>query len=434
MTESPTASAVEDVYTARTRRSSALHRLALQHINGGLSRQTLAYDPYPFYAASATAQWITDVDGNRYRDFANNYTSLIHGHRHGPTELAATEILRGSQAIGVPTELEATLAAELRRRMPLLESVRFATSGSEAVGFAARVARAATGRPRALKFEGGFHGGFGDLQHDIWNPPLPAGFAGPSRPSSGGLEPTSTLTAVYNDIASVEAAFARWGDEIAVVILEPFLGNCALIDALPAFARATAEIAHRHGALVLLDEVQGVRVSPRGAHESLGVRPDLIALGKIIGGGQPIAAFGGRREYMEIFDEGGVTQTGTFTATPLALAAGLAALSDFGDADYERLSSLGDEVRSGLREAFAAAGVPVAITGRASMFHISLTRGPMASYRDFQALDMAPWLTLRLALLNRGIFLMKRGTGCLSTPMGREDIDALVDAVVDALP
>lgn len=433
MTESPTVVDAGALYAARTKRSSELHRVALQHISGGLSRQTLAYDPYPFYALSSSAQWITDVDGNRYRDFANNYTSLIHGHRHPRTERATIEVLQGSQALGAPTALEAELAAELRRRMPLLDFVRFATSGSEAVAFAVRVARARTGRSRVLKFEGGFHGGSGDLQRDIWNEPLPVGFAGPARASSGGLEASETLTAVYNDIASVETAFARWGAEIAVVVIEPFLGNCALIDADPVFAQAVAEIAHRHGALVLLDEVQGVRISPRGAHEALGITPDLVTLGKIIGGGQSIAAFGGRKDLMDIFDTGGVIQTGTFTATPLALAAGLATLADFGDAEYARLNALGEEVRGALRHVFAGASVPAVITGRGSMFHISLSSGPMTRYRDFRAADMGAWLTLRLGLLNRGVFLMKRGTGCLSTPMGQEDVQALADAFADAL-
>ena len=336
-------------------------------------------------------------------------------------------------AVGAPSGLEAALAEELARRMPVLESVRFTTSGSEALGFAVRVARAATGRPRVLKLEGGFHGAFGDLQQDIGNPPLPAGRAAPARPSSGGLEPTGTLTAIANDLASVEDAFARWGAEIAVVVMEPFLGNGALLDLEPAFAVGVVALARQHGALVLLDEVQGVRVDPRGAHATWGITPDLVAVGKVIGGGQPLAAYGGRADLMALAADGTVTQTGTFTASPVALAAGLAALADWGPDEQARLDALGERTRVALRTVFLDVGVPAVITGRGSMFHISLVDRPIRAYRDVVAADLGTWLQLRLALLVRGIFLMRRGTGCLSTPMTETDVDTLVAAVEDAL-
>ncbi|BBG04116.1 MULTISPECIES: aspartate aminotransferase family protein [Pseudonocardia] len=396
----------------------------------------MAYPPYPFYASHGEGARLTDLDGNVYLDLINNYTSLIHGHGHARTAEAARAGLIAGQALGTPTVEEAELARELRRRLPALETVRFTSTGSEALQYAIRVARAATGRKRVLKFEGAYHGSEVSLVQDIWpRTALPPGTARPALPSSAGLDDTSTLTAVYNDAAAVASAFGQWGDEIAVVVVEPFLGNNALITATPDFLDAVFEQARAHGALVLFDEIQGLRAAYGGTQSVFGVTPDLVTVGKILSGGFALAGFGGRSDVMAHLADTGdpMPQSGTFTASPIALRAGLAALSDFGEEDYSRLRTLRDGFAARSVEEFARAGMTVHINGMGSMFHININEEPVGSVAQHLRSDHALWIAVRLGLLNRGINMMLRGTGCLSTPMKESDIDIYGDALRDVL-
>ncbi|KJQ53888.1 aspartate aminotransferase family protein [Microbacterium sp. SA39] len=425
-----------ELYTHRTPTSKRLFDEARRIIPGGVSRATLAFEPYPFYAADAAGAVITDVDGNDYIDLVNNYTSLPHGHGHPGTTRAATAQLAVSSAIGAAHTLEAEFAAELRGRIPAAERLHFTTTGSEAVGFAVRMGRVATGRTRVLKFEGGFHGSHNELYQDIAvSPTLDSGTAVPARPASAGLEPTGTITAVYNDPESVRAAFARWGGEIAVVVVEPFLGNAALVTAEPAFLDAIFEIAHGHGALVLFDEVQSLRAGFHGAQGIWGYTPDLVALGKIMGGGHPLAAFGGRAELFESLQgpDPAVLQTGTFTATPVALAAGQAAMAELDPAAYEGLERRTERLRSGIRDRFGRAGVPVRVNGIGSMFNISISDVDVRSFRAFRAADTSLFSALRLEMLNRGVLIMPRGTGCLSTAVTDSQVDHVLVAIEEGL-
>jgi glutamate-1-semialdehyde 2,1-aminomutase len=424
-----------DEYLARTPRSRALFDTANQVIPGGVSRATLAYQPYPFYAATASGAVITDVDGNDYIDLINNFTSLPHGHGHAPTTQAVATELAVSSAIGTAHPLEAQYAAELRQRLPAMERLHFTTTGSEAVGFAVRVARANTGRRRVLKFEGAFHGSHNELYQDISQPPLNSAVSTPSRPESAGLEPTQTITAIYNDVASVRDGFARWGTEIAAVVVEPFLGNSSLVAADADFLDAVFESAHAHGALVIFDEVQALRAGYHGAQGLWGYTPDLVAIGKIMGGGYPLAAFGGRADLMLVLGGSGpqVLQTGTFTASPVFVAAGQAAMRALGKPQYTDLESRTERLRSAIREEFACAGVPVHVNGIGSMFNIALTAEPVTSYRAHRGTDTALLSRLRLELLLRGVLVMPRGTGCLSTAVTDGHIDQVIDALSAAL-
>jgi glutamate-1-semialdehyde 2,1-aminomutase len=423
-------------YEQATPISRRLFEAAQSVIPGGVSRATLAFEPYPFYAVGANGAWIRDADGNGYLDLVNNYTSLPHGHAHGPTNEAVIRELAVSSAIGTAYELETTFAKELRDRIPAMERLHFTTTGSEAVGFAVRAARAHTGRSRILKFEGGFHGSHNDLYQDIaLLPALAPGSSTPSRPSSSGLEPTQSVTAVYNDPASVRNAFENWGDEIAVVVLEPFLGNGALVTATREFLDQVFASAEAAGALVLFDEIQSLRADYAGAQGLWGYRPDLVTLGKIMGGGQPLAAFGGREELFAPFSDARLPllQTGTFTATPIALAAGRAALAYLGRFEYEQLAQRTERLRQGIREVFAEADVPVHVNGLGSMFNISISEEPVTSYRAFRAADDDLLQRVRLELLNSGILIMSRGTGCLSTAVTEGDVDLFLDALATGL-
>jgi glutamate-1-semialdehyde 2,1-aminomutase len=433
----PTAvSSALKLYEQLTPSSRLLFEEARKIIPGGVSRGTLAFEPYPFYASEAAGAVVVDVDGNEYLDLVNNYTSLPHGHGHAATTNAAVAQLSISSAVGTAHALETEYGGDLRRRLPALERLHFTTTGSEAVAFAIRVARAATRRPRILKFEGGFHGSHNELYQDIAvMPPLEAETAQPARPASAGLEPTATITAVYNDPASVQAAFRQWGDEIAAVVVEPFLGNAALVNADAKFLDEIFAEAHARGALVVFDEVQSLRAGYGGAQGRWGYAPDLIAIGKIMGGGHPLAAFGGRAELLDVLDGANppVLQTGTFTATPVALAAGQAAMEAMTAEVYDILEDRTERLRLGVRETFARARVPVHVNGIGSMFNISVTDQVVDSYRTFRAADAAQFAALRLELLVRGILVMPRGTGCLSTAITDNDVDHFLSALDESL-
>jgi glutamate-1-semialdehyde 2,1-aminomutase len=425
MAEAETATGPQQTYTAGTRRSGQAFASARRRLPAGVSRHTLTYRPYPLFAERGAGQYLWDVDGNRYLDFVNNYTSLIHGHAHRPSVEAAIAELRRGGALGAPTSLELEFASLLIERFPVLERLRFALSGSEAITYALRVARAYTGRKRILKFEGGFHGAHDEVQQSIGSPPLRPGTFGSGVPSSAGLMDVSTLIAIFNDRDSVRAAFAAHGDEIAVVMAEPFLGNAGLITAAPGFLAFLREIAHTHGALLLLDEIQSMRLAYGGAQQLHHVTPDLVALGKIMGGGLPLAVLGGSEQIMAALDgfTPKVPQTGTFNAFSAALAAGMATMHPFDHDAISRLNDLGDRTRAGVKEVFRSAGIPVTVNGQGSMFNIILASGPVNRYLSWHAAPTDFWTAARLELLARGIYITARGTGCLSTPMDEANID-----------
>lgn len=419
-------------YSKQTARSRQLHADAGGIIPGGVSRGTLAFQPYPFYAAGAAGAYVTDVDGNEYLDLVNNYTSLPHGHHHPQTVAAAQTELAQSSAVGTAHPLEPVYAKELRERIPTLQRLHFTTTGSEAVAFAARVARAVTARPRILKFEGGFHGSYSEFYRDIAvTPPREPGTSGPTVASSAGLEPTNTITAIYNDTASVSMAFEHWGAEIAAVVVEPFLGNASLVAAETDFLSRIFDEARKHGALVVFDEVQSLRMGFGGAQGRWGLTPDLTAIGKIMGGGFALAAFGGSADLLSVLEGStpAVLQTGTFTAAPMAIAAGRAAMQALDEPAYERLEQLTETFRHGVREVFARHRLPIHVNGIGSMFNISISEEPVTSYRAHRAADSEMWERIRLEMVIRGVLIMPRGTGCLSTAVTAVDVGYALDAL-----
>jgi glutamate-1-semialdehyde 2,1-aminomutase len=428
-------SAALDQYVRRTPESRRRFDAANSVIPGGVSRSTLAFAPYPFYAAEAKGAEIVDIDGNVYIDLVNNYTSLPHGHGHPETTRAAARELSISSAIGAAHPLELEYAVELRERLPAMERLHFTTTGSEAVGFAVRVARASTGRSRVLKFEGAFHGSHNELYQDIAPDPLPAGAIRVAQPASAGLEPSTTVTAVYNDTESLRNAFQRWGTEIAAVVVEPFLGNSALIAAERGFLDVVFELAAAAGALVIFDEVQSLRADYGGAQGRWNLRPDLVAVGKIMGGGYPLAAFGGRADIMSVLEgtPSSVMRTGTFTASPAYVAAGRAAMHVLGRDEYQALEDRTERLRDAIRSEFARARVPVQVNGLGSMFNIAVSDKPVNSYLSYRNCDASLLSQVRMELLVRGVLIMARGTGCLSTAVGDDHLERIVVALRESL-
>ncbi|MEA2548192.1 MAG: glutamate-semialdehyde -aminomutase, partial [Chloroflexota bacterium] len=306
-----------DDYLARTPRSRALYERAIGSLPGGSTRTTVYSAPYPPYAAHGAGLALTDVDGNVYRDFLGNYTSLIHGHAH-PAVVAAVEaqVRRGS-AFAAPTETEVELAEELKRRVPSIERLRFTSSGTEATMFAIRAARAFTGRALIAKFDHSYHG-----THDQ----VMAG--SPGVPDAiGGL----IVELPWGSPDAIEAALRGREAELAAIIVEPVQGAGGVRPPDQGFLEFLRAYCDRVGAVLIFDEIISFRIAPGGAQEVYGVRPDLTTLGKIIAGGYPLAAFGGRADVMAIFDARqarAVSHGGTFNGNPVAAAAGLATLRE----------------------------------------------------------------------------------------------------------
>ena len=407
------ASSLVAEYLERTPRSAAMFERATASLPGGSTRTTIFSAPYPPYMSHGQGIRTWDLDGNEYRDFLGNYTSLILGHAH-PEVVAAVEaqVRRGS-AFAAPTETEIELAEEIRSRLPSIERIRFTNSGTEATMFAIRAARAFTGRSLLAKFEGAYHG-----THDTvlaWSPGVP--------------EATSALVIElpWADPEGVERAIAGRERELAAVMIEPVQGAGGVRAATPEFLRFLRDLTDRIGALLIFDEVIAFRVGPNGAQGRLGgVRPDLTTLGKIIGGGYPSGGFGGRVEVMDQFDArraGALVHGGTFNGNPVAAAAGLATLRHLTAARYADLERLGDRLLDGLTAALERDGLDAWAGGIASIFQVFPGSSLVAPE------GLTPQSALFLGLLLDGFHLAPRGMGALSTPTTDADVDDLVAAV-----
>jgi glutamate-1-semialdehyde 2,1-aminomutase len=409
--------ALVDTYLARTPRSAAMFERASASLPGGSTRTTIYSAPYPPYMTRGKGIRTWDVDGNEYRDFLGNYTSLILGHAH-PEVVAAVEaqVRRGS-AFAAPTESEVELAEEIRARVPSIERIRFTNSGTEATMFALRAARAFTGRPLVAKFELAYHG-----THDTavaWTPGVP--------------QATSDLVLElpWDDPAGVERVLAGREHELAAIIIEPVQGAGGVRVAAPEFLRFLRELSTRMGALLILDEVIAFRIGPNGAQGRLGdVRPDLTTLGKIIGGGYPSGAFGGREDVMAQFDarrSSALVHGGTFNGNPVSAAAGLATLRHLTPARYDELERLGDRLRSTLADGIEQAGLDARVGGIASIFQVF----PGTSLVPPDGLS--PQAALFIGLLIDGFHLAPRGMGSIATPTTDKDVDDLARSVLGRL-
>jgi glutamate-1-semialdehyde 2,1-aminomutase len=405
-----------DAYLARTPGSRALFERATASIPGGSTRTTVFNPPYPPYMARGGGLRTWDVDGNEYRDFLGNYTSLILGHAHPDVVAAVDAQVRRGSAFAAPTEVEIELAEEIRGRLPSLELVRFTNSGTEATMFAIRAARAFNGRPLLAKFARAYHG-----THDTvlaGTPGVPDGISG------------LVVELPWDDADGVEAALIGRERDVAAIIIEPVQGAGGIRAADPVFLGFLRDYADRIGAVLIFDEIIAFRIGPNGAQGVFGVRPDLTTLGKIVGGGYPLAAFGGRAEIMDRFDArrpGALSHGGTFNGNPVGAAAGLATLRYLTPDRYGRLASLGQRLRDQLAEGFVAGGVDARVDGIASLFQVFV--GPTLQGEE----QLSATETLFLGLLIDGFHLAPRGMGAIATPATEADVDALAAAVVRRL-
>jgi glutamate-1-semialdehyde 2,1-aminomutase len=419
--------------------SRLLFQRASRVFTDGTSRITIERDPVPRYADRGEKAYLFDADGQRFLDLNGNFTTLIHGHAFEPVIEAVERQLRSGACFANPTHAEIDLAEMICDRVPRIDNVRFVNTGSEAVLFAIKAARAFTGRSAIAKIEGAYHGNYDWAEVSQASTPETWGdAAAPSAvPYYRGM-PASVLDDVvtlrFNDAEGAARLIRENADRLAAVLIDPMPSRAGLIRPDPAFINAVTEAARAAGVLIIADEVLNFRQGMAGASVRHGLEPDLITLGKIIGGGLPIGAIGGRREVMKVFDGSAgrplLPQGGTFSANPLSMVAGHASLLALDAPAFEHLERLGDYVRAGLSAAIATAEAPFCISGIASLFRIHPKRREPRDFRE-ATLGIAEARVMReltRAFAESGVILPNGAAASLSTPMTLTDMDMVIAA------
>jgi glutamate-1-semialdehyde 2,1-aminomutase len=423
--------------------SQKLYDRALSSLPGGNTRTTVFMKPYPIYAARGEGCRVWDVDGNEFIDCINNFTSLIHGHAHPVLVEAATRQLAQGSAFGLPTESEIELAELLASRLPDVDQVRFTNSGTEAVMMALKAARAFTGRPKIAKCEGAYHGSYDYAEVSLDPTPEAWGRNAPVSVAYARGTPDNVLADVvtipFNDAEAAISLIREHGPELACVLVDPMPNRAGLAPADKSYLEALRSITREVGALLIFDEVITFRLGFRGAQGLWNIAPDLTTLGKIIGGGFPVGAVGGKREFMAVFDprsgKPALPHGGTFSANPVTMRAGLAAMELLDEAAFARLDAIGQAVRSGIDEAFRRTGVPGRTVGLGSLLKIHFADRPIRDYRSayMSEPEARRQAVFHRGLLNRGVLAAGYGLMALSMPMSDADVDAIVAAASAAL-
>jgi glutamate-1-semialdehyde 2,1-aminomutase len=389
----------------------------------------------PLFIASASGARLTDVDGNGFIDYVMSWGPLIHGHAPKGLVKALAAAARRGTSYGAPSPLEIELAARVQMLMPSLERVRFVSSGTEATMSAIRVARAATGRDKIVKFEGCYHGHADHFLVKAGSGALTLG--SPTSPGVTAAAAADTLIASYNDPDSVRQVFDANDGQVAALIVEPIAGNMGLVPPADGFLRELRRICDASGALLVFDEViSGFRAGPGGAQALAGVRPDLTCLGKIIGGGLPVGAFGGRGDLMELVSPvGPVYQAGTLSGNPLAMTAGIWCLDRLTPRLYRQLAALGTRLAVGLADAARAAGVPLQVNAMGSLLTPFFTSEAVRDYRSATTADVSRYASFFRGMLARGVYAppSQFEAWFLSAAHTVKDIDRTIAAAREAM-
>lgn len=418
--------------------SEAMFAEARTLLPGGVDSPVRAFRAVggqPLFIERGEGAYLVDVDGNRYVDYIMSWGPLILGHAH-PDVVAALQaaLLRGT-SYGAPCPQEVELAKLIMAHMPNIEMIRFVNSGTEATMSVLRLARAFTGRSKIVKFEGNYHG-----HADMLLVQAGSGVATLGLPDSPGVPPATvadTLTARYNDLDAVEQLFRQFPQEIAAIIIEPVVGNMGLVPPNPGFLAGLRKLATDYGALLVFDEVMtGFRVHPGGAQTLFDIKPDLTALGKVIGGGLPVGAYGGRRDIMEmVAPVGPMYQAGTLSGNPLAMTAGIATIRGLSAPGvWEKLEQAGAQLMEGLGAAAADAGIPIAHARIGTMFGMFFTDAPVTDWPSAKRSDTVRFGRYFQSMLAQGVYVAPSQfeAGFLSTAHGPAEIEKTVNAAARA--
>ncbi len=422
-----------------TNRSQAIFGAAQTLMPGGVSSPVRAFrsvDGLPIVFDRVKGPYAWDVDGNRYIDYVGSWGPAICGHAHPEVIAALHEALENGTSFGAPCELENQLAEMVIDAVPSVEMVRFVNSGTEACMAVLRLMRAFTGRDKVIKFEGCYHG-----HADMFLVKAGSGVATLGLPDSPGVPRSTTantLTAPYNDLEAVKELFAENPDAISGVILEPVVGNAGFITPEPGFLEGLRELTKENGALLVFDEVMtGFRISYGGAQSRYGVTPDLTTMGKVIGGGLPVGAYGGRADIMSMVAPAGpMYQAGTLSGNPLAMTAGIKTLELLSqEGTYAKLEATTNRLINGIIEICKEAGWPVTGSSISGMFGFYLCEGPVRNFEEAKATDSARFGKLHRAMLERGVYLAPSAfeAGFTSLAHSETDIDATLQAFRESI-
>jgi glutamate-1-semialdehyde 2,1-aminomutase len=436
---------IEQEYRRRTPRSAELFQAANVYIPGGASRSLVVFHPYPLCMTAGQGAHFTDIDGHDYIDFVNCHSALVHGHAHPAITAAIQQQAARGPASSAASEDEAALARLLCERVPSVQKVRFCSSGTEAAMYAIRIARAFTGRDKILKFEGGYHGSYDDAEISKTFQVAEAGPPGDPRPVAATLGfPRGTtdrvVVAPFNDREVVSRRIHENKDALAAVLVEPVVGAGGMIPPEDGFLPFLRQITREHGIVLIADEVVTFRLAYAGAQALYDFEPDLTMFGKVIGGGLPVAAVGGRDDLLMLssYDLSGATLSrlslsGTFSGAAIGMAAGRACLGALDAEAIQRINGLGELMRQRIGAVLLDVGIGGRVTGVGSLLQLHFTDEPVREYRAAATAYPALLRPLHLGLLNRGIAMYARGAFNISTVMTEQDVSVAAEALREAL-
>ena len=423
------------IYLEKTKSSLIRHKAATEVMPGGNTRTTQWMDPYPFFVDKAEGMYIHDIDGNNYLDFMLNATTLILGHANPKIVNALTSQVGEGTVYSVPTDGQTKLADILVDRIPSMDKVRFTNSGTEATMMAIMASRSFTKKTKIAKFEGGYHGTHDHVSVSVYpkksdlNPETHPGVPEYSFQPPSILEDVIVLP--YNNIDKSKELITKYKDDLSCIIMEPIISNFGYLPLDLDFIKFIRDITEELGIVLIFDEIQSFRVSRGGAQESFNITPDMTTLGKIIGGGLPVGAFGGKEEIMELFDPTSdkydIAHAGTFNGNPLTMEAGVAVMSNLNQKEFDQMNALGEKLRHKLRSVFDEINLGVQVTGYGSLFGINFNNQKIVDYRTFIENDSGITKILFTYLRNNGVLLQLKNAGALNVLMTEKEMDYFVD-------